>query len=190
VGIVDPTPRAEAMWGRPECPDVRRWAAPDGIATETDVSDLLGALVHALKPDFVVETGSYLGHTTEVIGRALLSEGRGKLWTFEVAPDRADHVRAKVATLPVEVWTLDAKSFAGGLVQVDLLFVDSEYNSRIEEIRHFRRWASPRCVVVAHDSVVVPFRKMLDGLAAVEKIVTPWVHLPTPRGLSISRYAP
>lgn len=188
--IADPTPRREVMWGRPECPDVNRWKAPDGIATEADVSDLLGALVHALKPDLVVETGSYLGHTSEVIGRALLSEGRGRLATFEIAPDRAEHVRAKCTGLPVEVWAIDAKTFQGGLVKVDLLFVDSEYDSRVEEIRRFRRWASPRCVVVAHDSVVADYRRKLDALSAIEKIVAPWMHLPTPRGLSITRYTP
>ena len=188
--ITDPTPRREVMWGRPECPDVSRWEAPDGIATEADVSDLLGALVHALKPTLVVETGSYLGHTTVVIGRALLYEGRGRLWTFEIAPDRAEHVRLKCAGLPVDVWALDAKTFQGGLVKVDLVFVDSEYDSRIEEIRLFRKYASKRCVVVAHDSVVESYRRKLNDLHGLENIVAPWLHLPTPRGLSITRYTP
>src|SRR3990172_4705889 len=81
--ITEPTPRREELYARPECPQPGRWSAPDGVATETDVSALLGALVRALKPDLVVETGSYLGHTTEAIGRALAAEARGGPICFE-----------------------------------------------------------------------------------------------------------
>lgn len=190
MSIVEPAPRPEEMWGRPECPDVSRWSAPDGVATETEVTALLAALVTALKPGLVIETGSYLGHTSEAIGRALQREARGRLLTFEIAPDRAEHVRRKVYGLPVDVVTGTAQTCNLGGERVDLLFVDSEYDARIEEIRFFRRWASKRCVVVAHDSVVVDYKRKLADLHGLEGIVQPWLHLPTPRGLSVTRYTP
>jgi predicted O-methyltransferase YrrM len=185
--IEEPTPRREEMWARPECPDVARWTAPDGVATETEVSALLAALVRALKPDLVIETGAYLGHTTEAIGRALQTEGRGQLVTFEIAGDRAAHVAVKCVGLPVIVMPQDSRTWRPATKTLDLLFVDSEYAARVEEVRWFHGSASPRCVVVAHDTVMGDYRKALEELVA-ENIVTPWVFLPTPRGLAIARY--
>jgi len=185
--ITEPTPRREELYARPECPQPGRWSAPDGVATETDVSALLGALVRALKPDLVVETGSYLGHTTEAIGRALAAEGRGALISYEVAADRAASVRQRCIGLPVTVSEQDSRTavFVGRII--DLLFLDSEYEARVEEIVRFREWASPRCVLVAHDTVVDDYRRALDRLAELGK-TTPWLYLPTPRGLGLARY--
>jgi tRNA A58 N-methylase Trm61 len=184
--ITEPAPRPDAMWVRAECPEPGRWLAPDGIATEADVSLLLAALVRALKPDLVVETGAYLGHTTAAIGHALAAEARGRLYALELAEDRADHAARKVAGLPVTVVCADSRTWEPP-GRVDLLFADSEYDARILEVRRYRLFASPRCLVVAHDTVMADYRRGLEQLAA-EGVVTPWVYLPTPRGLGLARY--
>lgn len=175
------------MWGRPECPDVGRWTAPDGIATEAEVSALLAQFVLTLKPDLVIETGAYLGHTSRAIGSALAIEGRGQLVTFEIAPDRAAYVAETCRGLPVIVLPQASMTWAPSGRTLDLLFVDSEYEARIEEIRFYRRSASPRCVIVAHDTVVAEYRRRLEMLVP-EGVVASWVFLPTPRGLAIGRY--
>jgi hypothetical protein len=71
---------------------------------------------------------------------------------------------------------------------IDLLFLDTLYDTRLEEIKRFKKWASPRCVLVAHDTVIEEFRQGLDALAAAG-VTTSWTYLPTPRGLGIARYA-
>lgn len=136
----------------------------------------------------MVETGSYLGHTSEAIGRALKAEGRGRLKTYEIHPERAAFVASRVSGLPVDVYAQDSRSFVLSGPGLDLLFVDSEYGARIEEIRLFKQFASPRCVIVAHDTVVESYRRALEGLAK-EGVTTPWILLPTPRGLGLARYA-
>jgi len=78
--------RPEQVPARPECPEPARWLAPDGDATEADVSALIGAFVTALKPDYVVETGTYHGDTTVVIGEALRDLRRGHLLSIDIDP--------------------------------------------------------------------------------------------------------
>jgi predicted O-methyltransferase YrrM len=164
--------------------------APDGVATETDVSALIASLVGALKPDLVVETGAYLGHTTREIGARLAIEGRGRLIALEIAADRAACAAQRCQAFPVEVIAGDSLAWTPPpRARIDLLFLDSEYETRLKECRRFKPWASPRCVIVAHDTVIANYRKGLEQLA-VEGITTPWVHLPTPRGLSLARYRP
>lgn len=186
--------RAEALAPRPECPEPGRWSAPDEWATETDVSRLLGDLVRALKPDYVVETGSYVGYTAREIGLALAELGRGQLLSIELAKAKADLARERVKGLPVTIVTNRAAHVEPSQ-PIDLLFVDSSWEDRMVEVRHFRQWASPRCVIVAHDSAVpvsypgVPaFYASMDA-AVADGTVLPWLKLPTPRGIALTRYA-
>jgi predicted O-methyltransferase YrrM len=185
--------RAEALKPRPECPEPGRWLAPDQWASEADVSVFLGDLAHLLKPDFVVETGAYHGDTSVQIGQALHELGRGHLVSLEVDPERAAHAALATVGLPVSVWRQSSLDYEP-TAPIDLLFLDSEFAIRMAELRRFRAWASPRCVVVLHDPCV-PSRYpdvslMLAEMDAVisDGLVYPWLTLPTPRGLALTRY--
>lgn len=185
--------RAEALPPRPECPEPHRWAAPDAWASEEDVSLFLGDLVSLLKPDFVLETGAYHGYTTEHLGWACRGLGRGHVVSLELNADAAAIARHRTADLPVDVLNLSSLDYTP-TAPIDLLFTDSDFPIRMAEVRRFQPWASPRCVVVAHDPAV-PLKYpgvdiFLREMQAVvdEGVVTPWVHLPTPRGLALARY--
>lgn len=186
--------RAEAVAPRSECPEPERWLAPDEWATETDVSRFLGDLVRVLKPDYVVETGSYHGYTAEQIGVALRDLGRGHLLSIELAEQKARQARLRTSGLPVTIVTNRAADVEPSQ-PVDLLFVDSGWADRMQEVRHFHWWASPRCVIVAHDSAITDAYTGVKGfykdMQAVvdEGLVQPWFKLPTPRGLALTRYA-
>src|SRR5580765_1750042 len=121
--------RPEQLPGRPECPEPARWLAPDGDATELDVSRLIGALVMALKPDYVIETGSYNGDTTEIIGMALEALGRGRCLSIELDSTRAENVWKRVCDLPVTVVSGKAENVIPD-TGVDFLFVDSALDAR------------------------------------------------------------
>ncbi len=185
--------RAEALEPRPECPEPGRWSAPDEWATESDVSRLIGDLVRALKPDYVVETGSYVGYTSREIGLALRELGRGHLLSIEIAHAKAEQARSRTFGLPVTIVTNRAAHVEPSH-PIDLLFVDSGWADRMVEVRHFQSWASPRCVIVAHDSAVTEAYPGVPGFyadmqAAVDDgIVLPWLKLPTPRGVALTRY--
>jgi hypothetical protein len=72
--------------------------------------------------------------------------------------------------------------------------LDTDFSSRIEELIHFRQWASPRCVIALHDpSVPTSYPGVPGMLTAMEEVVAagivqPWLTLPTPRGLALTRY--
>ena len=181
--------RPEKNYARPECPEPARWCAPDGIACEEAVSVFLGALVPLVKPDVVLETGTYLGHTAKTIGQALKAEGRGELVSLERYKDAANRARVRCEGLPVTIHQAQSLEWEPpeGMT-FDMIFLDSGYDDRIEECRKFKSLASPRCVLVSHDTVVPTFRAKLEQLAA-DGVTTRWIYLPTPRGLGIARYA-
>jgi hypothetical protein len=146
----------------------------------------LASLVDLLKPDLVVETGAYLGHTSRVIGQALAQLERGRLVALEIDPTRAAEARVMTAGLPVTVETVDAMTWTPP-GPIDLLFLDTELGTRPQEILRFAPWASVRCAIVVHDTQDASLREALNALAA-EGVTEPWVYLPTPRGLGLSRY--
>lgn len=185
--------RPEKVPPRPECPDPQRWSAPDSDATETDVSRLIGALVTALKPDYAIETGSYRGITTEIMGRALQALGRGHLVTLDIIPEYADATRERVVGLPVTVVVGKASEFVP-TQPIDLLFLDCDFNDRVKQLHAYKPYASPRCVILTHDTALPDHEAhvaawYLDMDRLVDHgVVYPWTKLPTPRGIAITRY--
>jgi predicted O-methyltransferase YrrM len=183
--------RPEAVAPRAECPDPSRWEAPDKWASEVEVSRFLGALTALLKPTLVVETGTYHGDTAAEIGLALSVLQVGRLVSLEVDPARAALADVRCLGLPVTVVAGPSLSYvpAG---QIDLLFLDSDFPIRIDELIHFRRWASPRCVIALHDTAVTYpgsdiMQTAMRGVVA-SHMIEPWLCLPTPRGLGLTRY--
>lgn len=178
--------RPEHHHARPEVPHVGRWAAPDDMASETETSAFLGSLVRFLKPNLVVETGTYQGHTTRSIAEALRENGQGVVVGLEIDEDAVLKARARVVGLPAEIVQTDALTWTPDRA-IDLLFLDTELHLRPAEIRRFSQHASLGCTLVVHDTQDLGLRAALDQLTA-EGITTPWVYFPTPRGLGIARY--
>lgn len=169
--------QSEAEWTVPSdwCKKPERWSAPDKWASEDEVSVFLGNLVRLLHPDRVLETGSYLGHTSYRIGEALQEQGYGTLDTVEKDEDRANWVALVTRFLPVTVHVRDSLSFKGG--PYDLVFLDSEFLTREEELERFR---NPGAVWVMHDGYHPHVRKVCEANQGV--------FIPTPRGLFMGRY--
>ncbi|MHB8525985.1 MAG: O-methyltransferase, partial [Candidatus Acidiferrales bacterium] len=69
-----------------ECPHPERWKMVDSQTTELEVIDFLKALVIAVKPQRIVETGTFLGYSTLKMAEGLKSNGFGKIVTIEYDP--------------------------------------------------------------------------------------------------------
>ena len=143
---------AEDTWTPPAqwCPQPRYWHADDGDATEHEVTGLVAAFVRALQPEVTVETGSYLGQTSEAIGLALQQNGHGRLWTVERDPDRAAQAQARCAGLPVEVVTDDSLSWAPP-GDIGFAWVDGG-SDRAAEISRLLGSFIPGAVLGMHDA--------------------------------------
>jgi predicted O-methyltransferase YrrM len=176
----------ESQWTDPsdDCPNPELWHAPDRAATEVEVSLILGALCTALKPNHVLETGAYRGHSSEAMGQALV--GIGHLDSLEVDAALAEEARARVKGLPVTLHEVSSLEFVPEH-PLDLVFFDSEFDIRPLEMERFRRFATRRCVWALHDSRHDGLRAALDDLRDAGLITEP-LQLPTPRGLALGRY--
>lgn len=163
------------------CPHPEWWNAPDGMATEFEVLELVAAFVRAVQPEVVVETGTHRGFGAEAIGQALERNGHGHLWTLEVDEALYEEASERTAGLPVTCLLQDSSTWlAPG--PIDFAWFDSETALRVPEFQRFRQWMHGRTVVGFHDtSPHHGYRPSLDGLGIQ------LLDVPTPRGVTFGR---
>lgn len=143
----------ESTWTQPreDCPHPEWWHSTDPQSTELEVSGLVGAFVRALQPEYVIETGSCLGQTAQVIGLALLANGHGRLDTIETDRGRADYTRHRCEGLPVGVHMMSSLDFVPAQ-RIDFAWIDSVTHLRVAEFEHFREHFAPGAIVGFHDT--------------------------------------
>jgi len=181
---VDAVP--ESTIPSPFQPLTQKFTMVDRVGAETDVLFFLKALVHLIKPKFVLETGTYRGATAAAIGEALRATGNGRMVTLECDPHYAAHSKANLSRLPVEVITTSSLDYVPD-GPIDLLFLDSSRPARVHEFRRFRHSLSSEALIVWHDSApehTVVHRDIEDLVSAG---VLHAVLLPSPRGLTVAK---
>jgi predicted O-methyltransferase YrrM len=174
----------------PECPEPERWSMIDSMTAEAEVLEFLATLVTTIKPKLVVETGSFLGVSTEWIARGLERNGFGKVISCEFDPVVYEKARARFAASPLKKWMeLRNESSLEMRVEgtIDLLFSDSDMPIREAEVKRFLPQMNPNGVILMHDAsshlkVVrdAALKMEAEGLISV-------VLLPTPRGLVVAQ---
>jgi len=174
----------------PECPHPERWHMLDSMTAEVEVLEFLRTLVTTIKPNLVVETGTFLGVSTLWIAEALKHNGFGKIVTCEFDSGVFAKAKEKIAASGLGDWielhnvsSLDLK--VNGTI--DLLFSDSDMALREQEVRRFLPQVSLHGLIVMHDAsshlkVVreAALKLESEGLLSV-------VFLPTPRGLVLAQ---
>ncbi|HKT90140.1 MAG TPA: class I SAM-dependent methyltransferase [Candidatus Sulfotelmatobacter sp.] len=147
-----------------------------GINAESEVVLFAFAVAMLLKPKLIVETGSYCGLTARALGYAAISNGNGcEVYTCDVDP-KAIFATQQICPGSVTVVSAPASQLHDKISQCDLLFSDSSYESRIEEIR----WLKPGAIGILHDT------GMEDHLDREIRSLYPGsVFIPTPRGLTM-----
>ncbi len=70
----------------PECPHPERWHMYDSMTAEVEVLDFLKSIVTTIKPELVVETGTFSGLSTLRFAEGLKSNGFGRVITCEHDP--------------------------------------------------------------------------------------------------------
>ena len=179
-------PESDFTAPRSDCPHPERWHATDDQSTEAEVTFLIGAMVVALQPDFLVETGTCIGNTTEAIGKALRANGHGELVSLEVDPDRAEFARQRCADLPVSILCMSSMDYTPDR-PIDFAFFDSLAQLRAREFERFLPWMHERTVVGFHDTGPHhPVRALLLPVTQKGLLVSP-LYLPTPRGVMFAR---
>jgi len=71
--------QAEYHRATPECPHPERWSMFDSMTAEVEVLEFLRTVVTTLKPELVVETGTFSGISTLWIAEGLKENGSSRL---------------------------------------------------------------------------------------------------------------
>jgi len=174
----------------PECPHPERWSMFDSMSAEIEVLEFLRTLVTTIKPDLVVETGTFSGISTLWIAEGLKANGRGRIVSCEFDPVVFAKAKHRIQVSEFAPWIeLRNESSLEMKVEgtIDLFFSDSDMPVREQEVRRFLPQINPFGVIVMHDAsshlkVVreAALKLEREGLISV-------VLLPTPRGLVVAQ---
>jgi len=174
----------------PECPHPERWSMFDSMSAEVEVLEFIRTLVTTIKPELVVETGTFSGISTLWIAEGLKANGRGKIISCEYDPKVYENARERIAKSGMAEWIeLRNESSLEMKIEgtIDLFFSDSDMPIREQEVRRFLPQINPYGVILMHDASshlkqVRDAAKKLenDGLISI-------VLLPTPRGLVVAQ---
>ena len=180
----------------PECPEPQRWSMIDSMTAEVEVLEFIATLVTTIKPRLVVETGSFLGVSTEWIARGLERNGplpdgtTAKVISCEFDAVVYEKAKERIEASPLKRF-IELRNESSLEMEVDgtidLLFSDSDMAVRATEVKRFLPQMNPNGVILMHDAsshlqVVreAALKLEAEGLISV-------VLLPTPRGMVIAQ---
>lgn len=184
------TLQQETHRATPECPEPHHWSMIDSMTAELEVLEFLATLVTTIKPRLVIETGSFLGVSTEWIARGMERNGFGKIISCEFDPVVFARAKDRLAGSPLNRFIeLRNQSSLEMTIDgtIDLFFSDSDMPIRELEVKRFLPQINPNGIILMHDAsshhkVVRDAARSMEteGLLSV-------VFLPTPRGLAIAQ---
>ena len=173
-----------------ECPRPERWRMYDSMTAEYEVLEFLKTLVTTIKPELVVETGTFSAVSTLWIAEALKENGFGKIVSCEYDAKVFARAQERVAESGLAQWIeLRNESSLEMKVEgtIDLFFSDSDPPLREKEVRRYLPQIRSTGVILMHDASShmktvrdAALRLEQEGLISV-------VLLPTPRGLVIAQ---
>jgi predicted O-methyltransferase YrrM len=160
------------------------------MTAEIEVLDFLKALVTTVKPELVVETGTFSGLSTLRIAEGLKANGFGRVITCEYDPKVFAAAMQRFHSSGLGQW-IDARNESSLEISVeghiDLLFCDSDLPLREQEVRKFLPQMNPFGLILMHDASSSmktvregALRMEAEGLISV-------LLLPTPRGLVVAQ---
>jgi prolipoprotein diacylglyceryl transferase len=174
----------------PECPHPERWHMYDSMTAEVEVLDFLKVLVTTVKPELVVETGTFSGLSTLRIAEGLQANGFGRVITCEHDPKVLAAAQQRFDSSGLRQW-IDARSESSLEMkiegQIDMLFCDSDPPLREQEVRKFLPQMNPHGLILMHDASS-SMKMVREGALRLEaEGLISVLLLPTPRGLVVAQ---
>jgi predicted O-methyltransferase YrrM len=174
----------------PECPHPERWSMYDSMTAEVEVLEFLRCVVTTIKPEVVVETGTFSGISTLWIAEGLKANGRGKVVTCEYDPVVYANAKQRFESSELSRW-IECRNQSSLEMKVDgtidLLFSDSDMPIREQEVRRFLPQINPYGLILMHDASS-HLKQVRDAALKLEaEGLISVVLLPTPRGLVVAQ---
>ena len=174
----------------PECPHPERWSMYDSMTAEVEVLEFLRTLVTTIKPELVVETGTFMGVSTLWIAEAMRLNGFGRIVSCEYDSQVFATAKAKIdASEFRDLIDLRNESSLEMKVDgtIDLFFSDSDMPIREQEVRRYLPQISPFGVILMHDASSHLKQVREAALKLEREGLISVVMLPTPRGLVVAQ---
>ena len=174
----------------PECPHPERWHMYDSMTAEAEVLEFLRTLVTTLKPELIVETGSFLGVSTVWMAQGLQANGFGKIISCEFDPVVFTKAQERIARSNVQEF-IELRNESSLEMQVpgtiDLLFSDSDVPIREAEVKRFLPQMRPTGLILLHDASS-HLKTVREAAFSLEtQGLLSCLFLPTPRGLVLAQ---
>lgn len=173
-----------------ECPHPERWSMYDSMTAEAEVLEFLRTLVTTMKPELVVETGTFSGISTLWIAEGLKRNGCGKIITCEFDPVVYAKAKTRIEESGLSEW-IECRNESSLEMRVegtiDLFFSDSDMPIREQEVRRHLPQINPFGLIVMHDASS-HLKTVRDAALKLEREgLISVVLLPTPRGLVVAQ---
>ena len=162
------------------CPHPEHWTAFDPSSAEVEVSEFIFSLIRMMQPEFIIETGTCFGQTTEYIGRALKENSHGKCVSLEINEAMVEYARKRCVDLPVEVILESSLDYTTDET-IDFAWFDSLPAIRFDEFIKFLPNFSKGAIVCFHDTAPHFSTQYVDKLYDYGNVI----NFKTPRGLTI-----
>lgn len=199
------TERVKEVLGIKEIPEPTNslWKCFDDGSAEVAVLEFLYGLVRILRPERILETGTYWGLSSSFMALALKENGFGMLDTLEITPQNVAKAKEKWAKLEIQNFITEhlVRSTEFEPKQYyDFIFLDTEPEIRFEELTKFFYHLNMGGFILIHD---LP-RNMSQGnvnpdhpdfkdwpFGPLPQKIKTWLkdgalvkfHMPSPRGL-------
>ena len=160
------------------------------LGMEVEVLEFLRAVVTTIKPDLIVETGTFSGISTLWMAEGLQANGRGRLITCEYDPKVYENAKARFAKSEFARWIeLRNESSLEMKIEgtIDLFFSDSDMPIREQEVRRFLPQINPYGLILMHDASSHLKQVREAALKLEREGLISVVLLPTPRGLVVAQ---
>ena len=112
-----------------ECPHPERWSMFDSMTAEAEVLEFLRTIVTTIKPELVVETGTFSGISTLWIAEGLKANGRGRVISCEYDSTIYQNAKARIEASGLADW-IELRNESSLAMQIegtiDLFFSDSD----------------------------------------------------------------
>ncbi len=174
----------------PECPQPERWSMYDSMTAEVEVLEFLRTLVTTIKPELIVETGTFSGISTLWMAEGCKANGFGRIVTCEFDPLVYESAKARFAASELAEW-IELRNESSLEMEIegriDLLFSDSDMPIREQEVRRFLPQINPQGLILMHDASSHLKQVREAALKLEQEGLISVVLLPTPRGLVVAQ---
>lgn len=174
----------------PECPFPQKWKMYDTMTAEVEVLDFLTSLVVTMKPNLIIETGSFAGISTLALAQGLQKNGFGRIVSCEFDREIFAKAKERIVASGLQQW-IDLRNESSLDMSVDgtidILFSDSDQKIREHEVRKFLPQMNPNGLILIHDASSHYGIVRKGALAMEREGLISVILLPTPRGLVLAQ---